>query len=102
MFQDINFIKFNSIKNIVQLSKGWSKDQKYILEDTNGSRFLLRVSDKSLYEIKKKQFDFIKKIEELNIYCSKLIEFGYLKDERVYMIFSYLEGVDGTEALKDI
>ncbi|MBR3840463.1 MAG: phosphotransferase [Erysipelotrichales bacterium] len=97
---NIDFIKSHNIVSTIPLLKGWSRDKKYILEDTNGTKYLLRISDKSLYEQKHKQFELLKKIESLDIYCSRPIEFGVLEDESVYMILSYLEGIDGIEAIK--
>ena len=52
LFQDI--IEKYNIKSVVPLTKGWSKDKKYILT-SDDKRYLLRVSDISLYEKKKEQ-----------------------------------------------
>lgn len=99
MRNQIEFIKTQNIVSISPLLKGWSKDKKYILEDAKGCKFLLRISDKSLYEKKKKQFELLKKIEEMDLYCSRPIAFGTMEDGSVYTILSYLEGVDGEEAI---
>ena len=96
MFSEIEFIKKHHITNITPLNKGWSKDKKYILTASDEKRFLLRISDKNLYDKK------IKQLEKLNIYCSRPLEFGTLTNGDVYTILSYLEGVDGKEAIQSL
>lgn len=87
------------IEKMSPLLKGWSKDKKYILEDHELNRYLLRISDISLFEKKKNQFELLKKLELLNINCSRPIEFGQLDDDKVYIMLSYLEGVDAKEII---
>ena len=89
----------SSWKNIEKLNKGWSKDQKYIVTDINNNMFLLRLSDISLYEKKKEQFELLKKVENLNINASRPIEFGVLNDNQIYMVLTYLQGNDAEEAI---
>ena len=40
--------------SVKPLLKGWSKDKEFILEDVDGHRYLLRLSDKALYEKKER------------------------------------------------
>ena len=81
------------------LLKGWSGDKKYVLEDREGVRYLLRLSDPSLYEKKKKQFELLRNLGKLGLYCSRPIEFGTADGGRVYTLLSYLPGVDGETAV---
>ena len=62
------FRKYN-ICEYKRLNKGFSKVQKFILKDNTDTKYLFRVSDISLYEKKKKQFELLKNIESLDIYC---------------------------------
>ena len=48
----------------------------------------------SLFEKKKEQFELLKKLEKLDINCSRPIAFGKLDDQHIYMLLSYLEGED--------
>jgi serine/threonine-protein kinase len=75
-----------NFKEIVPLNKGWSKDKKYIITNNDNSKYLLRISDISLYEKKKEQFELLKKVEQLNINASRPIEFGILNDTQIYMV----------------
>ena len=82
--------KYN-ISFVEPLTKGWSKDKKYILTSKD-KKYLLRLSNISLYNKKKEQFELLKKIEKLDINCSRPVEFGKLDEENIYMILTYLEG----------
>ena len=82
--------KYN-ISFVEPLTKGWSKDKKYILTSKD-KKYLLRLSNISLYNKKKEQFELLKKIEKLDINCSRPVEFGKLDEENIYMIITYLEG----------
>ena len=89
-------LKFNAT-NIEKLDKGWSKDVKYILTIQN-EKYLLRLTDINEYEEKNKQYEYLKEISKLDIYCSKVISFGTI-DDYVYMLFTYLEGTSAEEIL---
>ena len=65
--------------------------KKYILTSKD-KKYLLRLSNISLYNKKKEQFELLKKIEKLDINCSRPVEFGKLDEENIYMILTYLEG----------
>ena len=51
------------IASVKPLLKGWSGDKKYILENGDEERYVLRLSKSDLYEKKKNQFELLKKIE---------------------------------------
>ena len=100
---DLSVIKcLNNYKNIEKLNKGWSKDQKYIVTDQFDNKLLLRISDISLYDKKKEQFELLKQVEKLNINASRPIEFGKLNDNQIYMVLSYLEGIDAEVAIESV
>ena len=87
------------IISVEPLLKGWSKDEKFILENSVRERYVLRLSSNDLYEKKKNQFELLKKIELLGLNCSRPIEFGTDADGVVYTLLSYLEGEDGEAAV---
>ena len=92
--------KYN-INFVEPLNKGWSRDKKYILtSETN--KYLLRVSDSSLYNKKKEQYELLKRIEELDIYCSRAVDFGTLEDGSVFMVLTYLEGESAEDVLPSL
>lgn len=101
-----NFI-FSNIKNSVDwikiepLNKGWSKDIKYHIY-TKDNEYLLRISDISLYDKKKRQFELLKEVDKLNINTSKPIDFGILNDNKIYMLLTWLEGKPASEYVKTL
>ena len=98
---DLSVIKcLKNYKSIERLNKGWSKDTKYIVIDSNDTKLLLRFSDISLYEKKKAQFELLKKVEKLNINASRPIEFGKFDETSIYMVLTYLPGIDAEEAVE--
>lgn len=102
MINQIPFLKNGNIVSVTPLLKGWSKDKKYILEDVNGRKFLLRTSDSSLWGKKKAQFALLEKMEKLGLSCSRPIALGKTEEGSVYTILSYLEGTDGLEAVSQL
>lgn len=79
---------------IEPLTKGWSKDIKYYIEDIHNQKFILRISDSSFYNKKLEQFKLLEKVHKLNIKMQTPLEFGRLDDGRVYMLLSWLDGQD--------
>lgn len=102
MVNQIEFLKKQNVVSVTPLLKGWSRDKKYILEDANGYRFLLRISDRSLLDKKKAQFALLEKIERIGLSCSRPIAFGTIETGEVYTILSYLDGTDGLEAVSQL
>ena len=93
-----NIIKKYNIKDVKELKSGWSKDKKYILDD----KYLLRISDGSLYNKKKEQFELLKEVDKLSINSSKPIEFGVLDSGDVYMLLSYLDGYNAIDEISKL
>ena len=83
------------------LLKGWSDDKKYIAY-TDDFKYLLRVSDLSLYNKRLEQFNLLKEVEKLNLNTPKPISFGKLNDTEVYMLLSYVEGVPAQEYILNV
>lgn len=92
-------IKKHNIKGIVPLNKGWSSDKKYILTDYNENKFILRISDKDVYEKRFNQYQLLKSLESLNLNYPKAVDFGYLDDDNIYLLLTYLEGEPAEEKI---
>ena len=61
---------------------------------------LLRLSDIELYDAKKKEYEIITKYASLGFLMSRPIDFGVCnKGKNVYMLLTWIEGVDLEEAL---
>jgi aminoglycoside phosphotransferase (APT) family kinase protein len=92
--------KFNNYKVIKPILKGWSDDEKFYMEDDNGAKFLLRLSDISLYDKRLEEFESLKQLSELGLSISNPIEFGTLNDnKKVYSILTWIDGVDALDVV---
>lgn len=91
--------EFQKWTKIEKINAGWSRDIKYYIKDCDGEEFLLRISDASLYNEKKKEFEMIKKFNTLSFAMSQAIDFGMCNDNKnVYMLLSWVNG----ENLEDV
>ena len=85
---------YSTWKIVEFIDDGWSRDKKYYIEDYSGNKLLLRVSDISLFEIKKKEFQLIKRCNSLNFEMSQTVSFGVCNQHtNVYMLLSWVEGI---------
>lgn len=94
-----DIFKKRNITAFSSLQKGWSADEKLVLQDALGRKYLLRLSAAALYEKKRAQYALLQKLESLHICCSRPLAFGTLVDGRCYTLLSFLEGEDGEEAV---
>lgn len=80
------------------INRGWSDDKKYCVTDENGTRYLLRVSDITQYEMKKAEFNRMKQVASLGVPMCEPLEFGTC-EEGVYSIQTWIDGVDAEEVI---
>ena len=80
------------------INKGWSKDKKNCVTDENGTRYLLRVSDKAEHDKKQSEFNMMKQVSALGVPMCQPIEFGVC-DEGVYSIQSWIDGEDAEDII---
>ena len=83
-----------------KISKGWSSDEKYKIETQDGQALLLRISDISTFDNKKKEFEIVKKYSKLGFAMSQPVDFGICNaGKSCYMLLTFVEGEDLEEAL---
>lgn len=80
-------------RSVEPVNKGWSSDRKYRIQTIDGRTLLLRLSEISKLDAKRKEFEIIKKYACLGFPMSQPIEFG-VQDEQVYMLLSWIDGTD--------
>ena len=80
------------------IDKGWSGDKKYMAVTSGGEKFLYRVSGKETYDVKKAEFEMMKKLADLNLPISNSLEFGENEDG-VYSVQTWIEGEDAEEKI---
>ena len=81
--------------------KGWSEDRKYRAATKEGETYLLRISDKDLYEKKKLEYELMKRLETLEIPMCLPVAFGICR-EGVYSIQSWIEGEDAEQRVSQL
>lgn len=100
------FMGIKASKNwtkIKKIEKGWSSDRKYYIEDQEGNKYLLRISDISRKADKEREFKIIKKLNELYFPMSIALDCGICDQEYYsYQIFSWVEGQDLEEVLPQL
>ncbi len=83
-----------------KITKGWSSDEKYKIVTNDGRTLLLRISDISSYESKKKEYEIVEKYSKLGFAMSMPVDFGICNGGKsYYMLLTFVEGVDLEEAL---
>ena len=102
----MNYKRFSEIKGfrtwkvIQPITKGWSNDQKYYIEDSTGLNYLLRTTNISEYARKQKEFEYLQSISKLGLTASEPVDFGICADgTEVYQLLSWVEGDDAETAL---
>ena len=72
--------KFKHFTKVEPIEKGWSGDEKYYVENEDGNRLLLRVSDISLYNSKKTEYEMMQKVAWLGVPMQQPVDFGVCND----------------------
>ena len=88
-----------SCQKISQINKGFSSDQKFLIEMPTGrNKFLLRLFDLERLESKKSEYSILTRMQEYNVNCCKPIDIGEVEGNG-YMITSYIEGNDAGDEI---
>ena len=89
--------------SVEKITKGWSSDEKYKIETADGQTLLLRISDISAYDYKKKEYEIVEKYSKLGFAMSQPLDFGVCNEgKNCYMLLSFVEGKDLEEALPEL
>ena len=95
--------KYKTWEYIDKVNAGWSSDSKFYIEDKAGNKLLLRISDVSIYNRKRKEFEIVKKFNSLGFAMSQAIEFGICNNgKNVYILLTWVEGNSLSSALEDL
>ena len=86
------------LASVVPVHKGWSGDKKYRVRTETGEIRLLRISDPSQYEAKRKEYEIVRKFAALGFPMSQPLDFGLCR-EGVCMLLTWLEGEELSQAL---
>ena len=82
----------------VPIEKGWSEDKKYCVTNTDGEKYLLRITPIERYETRKALFAMLEQVAALDIPICTPVEFGTCAGG-VYSLQSWIDGEDLEAAL---
>lgn len=90
---------YETFATISPLDKGWSNDQKYYIETTDGRRLLLRMSGVAEVDRKRSEYAMMERVTALGVPMSRPLAFGRCADGRqLYTLCEWCDGED-VEAL---
>ena len=88
-------------ETLMRINRGWSSDKKYKVRALNGKNCLLRLADADRFELKKKEYEIIRKFAALGIPMSRPLAFG-LCEKAVFILLSWVEGEDLESVLPNL
>lgn len=89
--------------NITVSMYGWSQNMKYRVKDISGNDYILRVSDISVFDDKKQEYDNIVRLSQNDILMPKPIEFGVCNSgKNVYMLLTWIDGVAVEDVISNL
>lgn len=99
LLQDIP--QFAEWRAVQPLHKGWSNDQKFYVEHSDGRRLLLRLTNCEQREAKQREFAALQLFWQLGIRMSEPLEFGHCGNGHyVYSLLSWLDGEPADEVIE--
>ncbi|WP_100012505.1 aminoglycoside phosphotransferase family protein [Lentibacillus sediminis] len=85
--------------SIRELNKGFSHDEKYVIDE----KYLLRIFSSEADEQRREEFFYINQAAAYSSYVPETIDYQTLTEVGAsYMLLTYLPGIDGEEALKEL
>ena len=101
MFEGITIADtFSAVKEI---EKGMSGDRKYYIETIEGKKLLLRIAEVANYKSKKKDYDFLCRLNEAGLPVPKAMEFGMCEaGKSVYMLLEWMEGEEAEKVVPNM
>lgn len=88
----------NTWKTIELITKGWSNEKKYYIETFTGDKYLLRLTEISQYERKKKEYELLKDLNDISF--TRPLCFGTCSNNSlVFTLYTWVEGQDLEDVL---
>lgn len=96
-----NFCSRHHLTGVQEITRGWSADRKYRAKNSDGEKFLLRVTHAAeKFPYKQQEFAVLKTLEKLDLPVPKPLDLTYCKDgEIICMLLSWVPGKELEEAL---
>ena len=101
MFEGI--VMAEAFVTVNEITKGMSGDRKYYVETKDGQKLLLRITDVSNYETKKRDYEFLVCLNNAGIPVPKAVDFGMYEDgASVYMLLEWMEGEEAEKVVPNM
>lgn len=85
------------------IEEGWSREEKYRVEDQEGNVYLLRLSSPDTYDKKKRDFDHLQALQQYGLLMPKGVDFGLCEGtNQVYTLLSWIEGQEAESILPSL
>lgn len=88
----------SNCKEVIEIKKGFSSDEKYLIQMQGNNKLLLRMFNLEELESKKTEYSIMEMMQDYHVTCSKPISIGEVGN-RGYMITSYIEGKDAEDEI---
>lgn len=93
----------DTFSTVKEIEKGMSGDRKYYIETIEGKKLLLRITEASNYETKKKDYEFLLCLNKASLPVPKAIDFGTCDNgESVYMLLEWMEGEEAEKIVPNM
>jgi len=94
---------YSNWKTIEPITKGWGNDLKYFIQNHQGEKYLLRISEKAALAKEAEEYAALAKLEDPHLLSSKLISSGHChQGERTFRLFSWVDGIEILELLPNL
>lgn len=101
MFEGI--VPATSFVTVNEITKGMSGDRKYYVETKDGQKLLLRITNVSDYETKKRDYDFLLCLNNAGLPVPKAVDFGRCEGgNSVYMLLEWMEGEEAEKVVPNM
>lgn len=92
--EKVSYLK--DANSIIKLTKGFSHDEKYVIDD----KYLLRIFPSEELNKRKEEFHTLNELSLYSNVIPKVLEFAHLKKiDKAYMVLTYLPGMDAESTL---
>jgi len=89
------------IARVEKITAGWSFDEKYYIEQSNGDKFVLRLTPADKLESKQKEYEIVALFNQLDFQMSRVVANGLVRDKS-YMLYTWVEGRDFREVISSL
>ena len=98
-----NYCSLRRLTIVQEITRGWSEDKKYLVQNSDGEKFLLRVTHAAeKFPYKQQEFAALKTLEKLDLPLPKPLDLTCCKDcETICMLLSWVPGEDLEEGLPE-